>query len=75
MEINFDEPEESKMDDEDKIKFSAPYKTLKVRELAGKMAHKFNGGCLITVNDPQKLVRDRFSWLLKDVKTANDYIK
>lgn len=75
MEINFDEPEETKIDDEDKIKFSAPYKTLKVRELAGKMAHKFNGGCLITVNDPQKLVRDKFSWLLKDVKTANDYIK
>jgi hypothetical protein len=75
MEVNFDEPDDREVDDEDKIKFAAPYKTLKVRELPGKMAHKFNGGCLITVNDPQKLVRDKFSWFLRDVKTASEYIK
>jgi hypothetical protein len=76
MEINFneEEPKSNPINDEDKIKFAAPYKTLKIRELAGKMAHKFNGGCLITVSDPVKLVREKFGWLLKDVRKASDYI-
>jgi hypothetical protein len=77
MEINFneEEPKSNPIDDEDKIKFAAPYKTLKIRELAGKMAHKFSGGCLITVIDPVKLVREKFGWLLKNVRTAADYIR
>lgn len=55
MEIDFsatDQPKKNDLDDDDKIKFAAPYKVLKVRELAGKLAHKFGGGCLIAVDDP-----------------------
>ena len=55
MEIDFsavDDSKKNELDDDDKIKFAAPYKVLKVRELAGKLAHKFSGGCLIAVDDP-----------------------
>ena len=39
------------------------------------MAHKFLGGCLMAVDNPVKLIRERFNWLLKDTKTAAEYIR
>lgn len=63
------------IDDEDKMKFTAPYNKLDIRTLGSKMAHKFLGGCLIAVNDPVKFIREKFYKLLKKCNPASDYIK
>lgn len=39
------------------------------------MAHKFIGGCLITVKDPVASTRKYFHKLLKKCEKASDYVK
>lgn len=43
--------------------------------MVGKLAHKFIGGCLIAVNSPMKLVREKMVRLIKKAEPAHVYIK
>lgn len=57
------------------MKFTAPYNKLNMKTLGGKMAHKFQGGCLITVNDPLTFIRKNFEKLIRKCSSASEYIK